>query len=420
MPDDFINPCPFNLAAMDLIESVKMATATLSANRLRSALTMLGMIIGNASVIAMIGIGQGAQRYASEQFKSLGPNVLFITAGSDKARSRTNLLPRTLVLRDAEAIATQVPSIRHVAPQLQNQVPVVFRNQNKSSLVIGTTDSFPIVRDYDVARGRFVTVQDVQRANAVAIVGASTAENLFGTADPIDQQIRIKNITFTVVGLMKKKGSFLGNNQDDVILVPISTMANRIIGRTSPFGTEVTFISVSAQNEGKMAAAKTQITNLLRLRHKIVTEDDFTVRSQDEALNIIGSITGALTIMLVAIAGISLIVGGIGIMNIMLVSVTERTQEIGLRKAIGATQADILVQFLIESIILSAAGGLIGIAIGSGTVLLVGAFTPLQTSVSIPAVVLALSVSGGIGVFFGVVPAQRASRLDPIVALRSA
>jgi putative ABC transport system permease protein len=405
---------------MDLIESVKMATATLSANRLRSALTMLGMIIGNASVIAMIGIGQGAQRYASEQFKSLGPNVLFITAGSDKARSRTNLLPRTLVLRDAEAIATQVPSIRHVAPQLQNQVPVVFRSQNKSTLVIGTTDTFPIVRDYDVARGRFITVQDVQRANAVAIVGAGIAENLFGTADPINQQIRIKNITFNVVGLMKKKGSFLGNNQDDVIFIPISTMANRIIGRTSPFGTEVTFISVSAQNEGKMAAAKTQITNLLRLRHKIVTEDDFTVRSQDEALNIIGSITGALTIMLVAIAGISLIVGGIGIMNIMLVSVTERTQEIGLRKAIGATQADILVQFLIESIILSAAGGLIGIAIGSGTVLLVGVLTPLQTSVSIPAVLLALSVSGGIGIFFGVVPAQRASRLDPIVALRSA
>ena len=405
---------------MNLIESVKMATATLSANRLRSALTMLGMIIGNASVIAMIGIGQGAQRYASEQFKSLGPNVLFITAGSDKARSRTNLLPRTLVLKDAEAITVQVPSIRHVAPQLQNQVPVVFRSQNKSTLVIGTTDSFPIVRDYDVARGRFITVQDVQRANAVAIVGAGIAENLFGTADPIDQQIRIKNITFNVVGLMKKKGSFLGNNQDDVIFIPISTMANRIIGRTSPFGTEVSVISVSAQNEGKMAAAKTQITNLLRLRHKIVTEDDFTVRSQDEALSIIGSITGALTIMLVAIAGISLIVGGIGIMNIMLVSVTERTQEIGLRKAIGATQADILVQFLIESIILSAAGGLIGIVIGSGTVLLVGALTPLQTSVSIPAVLLALSVSGGIGIFFGVVPAQRASRLDPIVALRSA
>jgi putative ABC transport system permease protein len=405
---------------MDLVESIKMATATLTANRLRSALTMLGMIIGNASVVAMIGIGEGAQRFAADQFKSLGPNVLFITAGSDKARNRTNLLPKTLVIKDAEAIATQVPSISHVAPQLQNQVPVVYRGQNKSTLVIGTTDLFPVVRDYDVAQGRFITTQDVQRATAVAAVGPDLAKNLFGTANPIDRQIRIKNITFRVVGLMKTKGAFLGNNQDDVIFVPISTMANRIIGRTSPFGTEVTFISVSAQNETKMAAAKTQITNLLRLRHKIASEDDFTVRSQDEALNIIGAVTGALTIMLVAIAGISLIVGGIGIMNIMLVSVTERTQEIGLRKAIGATQTDILVQFLIESIILSAAGGIIGIFIGAGTVLLVGALTPLQTSVSIPAVVLALSVSGGIGVFFGVVPAQRASRLDPIVALRSA
>jgi putative ABC transport system permease protein len=393
---------------MDLLESVKMATSTLAANRLRSALTMLGMIIGNASVIAMIGIGEGAQRYASQQFESLGPNVLFVTPGSDKARSRTNLLPRTLVLKDAEAIANQVPSIRHAAPQLQNQVPVVYRSQNKSTLVIGTTELFPIVRDYDVAQGRFITAQDVQRGNAVAVVGPDLAKNLFGTVNPIDQQIRIKNITFDVVGLTKTKGAFLGNNQDDVIFVPISTMASRVI------------ISVSAQNESKTAAAKTQITNLLRLRHKIVSEDDFTVRSQDEALNIVSAVTGALTIMLVAIAGISLIVGGIGIMNIMLVSVTERTQEIGLRKAIGATQSDILVQFLIESIILSAAGGLIGIAIGSGTVILVGVLTPLQTSVSIPAVLLALSVSGGIGIFFGVVPAQRASRLDPIVALRSA
>lgn len=405
---------------MDFVESIKMATTTLTANRLRSVLTMLGMIIGNASVVAMIGIGEGAQRFASAQFESLGPNVLFITAGNDRARNRTNVLPKTLVLQDAEAIASQVPTIAHVAPQLQNQVPVVYRNQNKPTLVIGTTELFPIVRDYDVAQGRFITAQDVQRGNSVAVVGSDLATNLFGTTNPIGQQLRIKNITFRVVGLLKPKGAFLGNNQDDVIFVPISTMADRIIGRTSPFGTEVTFISVSAQDESKMAAAKTQITNLLRLRHKIVAEDDFTVRSQDEALNIIGAVTGALTIMLVAIAGISLIVGGIGIMNIMLVSVTERTQEIGLRKAIGATQSDILVQFLIESIILSAAGGILGIVIGAGTVLLVGALTPLQTSVSVPAIALAFSVSGGIGVFFGVVPAQRASRLDPIVALRSA
>jgi putative ABC transport system permease protein len=382
---------------------------------------MLGMIIGNASVVAMIGVGEGAQRFAAEQFESLGPNVLFVVPGNDNARNRTLTLPRTLVLKDAEAIAEQVPSVAMVAPQIQNQVPVVYGNLRKSTLVIGSNELFPIVRDYEINKGRFLTAQEVKRATPVAVLGSDIAENLFGSTDPLGKRIRVRNnLSFQVIGVMKPKGAFLGNNQDDMILVPISTVAGRLIGRTSPFGIELTFISVSAKDQSQMSAAKTQMTNLLRLRHKIVNEDDFTVRSQDEALSIIGAVTGALTIMLVAIAGISLLVGGIGIMNIMLVSVTERTQEIGLRKAIGATQSDILLQFLIESILLSAAGGLLGILIGAGTVLSVGAFTPLKTSISLPAIVLAVSVSGGIGVFFGVVPAQRASRLDPIVALRSA
>jgi putative ABC transport system permease protein len=405
---------------MDLLESVKMSVATLTANRLRSILTMLGMIIGNASVVAMIGVGEGAQRFASDQFKSLGPNVLFIVPGTDRARNRSFEVPKTLVLGDAEAIATQVPTVAMVAAQLQTQTPVIYRNQNKSSLVIGTSELFPTVRDFDVAKGRFISKQDIQRGNLVIALGSALAENLFGQKDPMGQQVRIRGLTFRVIGIMKSKGAFLGNNQDDAGFIPISVMASRVIGKTSPYGTELTFISVSAKDESQIAAAKTQITNLLRLRHKIVDEDDFTVRSQEEALNIIGAVTGALTIMLVAIAGISLLVGGIGIMNIMLVSVTERTQEIGLRKAIGANQADILLQFLIESIILSAVGGAIGILVGSGTVVMVGLFTPLQTAVSLPAIVLAVSVSGAIGVFFGVVPAQRAAKLDPIVALRSA
>jgi putative ABC transport system permease protein len=404
---------------MDLVESVKMATATLTGNRLRSALTMLGMIIGNASVVAMIGIGEGAQRFAADQFKSLGPNVLFVVPGNDKARNRTLNIPKTLVLSDAKAIADQVPSINDVAPQLQNQVPVVYGSKRKSTLVIGTTERFAIVRDYDVARGRFITQQEVQRGTPVAVIGSKLSETLFGQKNPLGERIRVRGLSFKIIGLLASKGSFLGNNQDDVLLVPLSTLSSRLTGRTSPYGVEVTFISVSAKNQSQMAAAKTQITNLLRLRHKIVTEDDFTVRSQDEALSIIGAVTGALTIMLVAISAISLLVGGIGIMNIMLVSVTERTQEIGLRKAIGATQSDILIQFLIESIILSAAGGIIGIMIGAGTVVMVGVLTPLKSSVSMPAIALAVSVSGGIGVFFGVVPAQRAARLDPIVALRS-
>lgn len=396
-----------------------MATATLTGNRLRSALTMLGMIIGNASVVAMIGIGEGAQRFAADQFKSLGPNVLFIVPGNDNARNRTLNIPKTLVLGDAKAIAEQVPSISDVAPQLQNQAPVVYGNKRKSTLVMGTTERFAIVRDYNVARGRFITQQEFQRGTPVAVIGSKLAETLFGTKNPLGERVRVRGLSFKIIGLLASKGSFLGNNQDDVLIVPLSTLASRLTGRTSPYGVEVTFISVSAKSQSQMAAAKTQITNLLRLRHKIVNEDDFTVRSQDEALSIIGAVTGALTIMLVAIAGISLLVGGIGIMNIMLVSVTERTQEIGLRKAIGATQSDILIQFLIESIILSAVGGIIGIMIGAGTVIMVGVLTPLKSSVSVPAIALAVSVSGGIGVFFGVVPAQRAARLDPIVALRS-
>ena len=404
---------------MDLLEHVKMASATLSANRLRSALTMLGMIIGNASVIAMIGVGQGATRYAASQFESLGPNVLFIVPGNDKVRNRTFNIPKNLVLADAKAIASQVPTITRVAPQLQDQLTLTYQSRTTSSLVVGTTEEFPIVRDFDVKTGRFISKLDNQRGTLVAAIGTELAKNLFDDDDPVGKQIRIKNLSFQIVGLMESKGSFLGNNQDDVIFVPLSTMSQRLTGQTSPFGTEVTFISANAKDEPSIRAASYQVRNLLRLRHKVIDEDDFTVRTQKQAIEIIGSVTGALTIMLSAIAGISLIVGGIGIMNIMLVSVTERIQEIGLRKAIGASKDDILVQFMIESIILSAAGGMIGTFIGVGGVLLVGAFTPLQAGISVPAILLAVSVSGGIGLFFGVVPARRAAGLDPIVALRS-
>lgn len=405
---------------MDVLESVKMASATLVANRLRSSLTMLGMIIGNASVIAMIAVGQGAQKYASGQFESLGPNILFIVPGTDKARRQTFDVPKTLVWADAKAIAEAVSSVREVTPQIQSQLTTIFRGANTSALVMGTTETYPIVRNHDVARGRFLSPQDVQRGNLVAVLGSDLAQRLVGSDNPIGKKIRIKNLNFEVIGLMEEKGSFLGSSQDDVIFIPISTMANRVVGSTSPFGKELTFISVSAKDEASIPAAEFQIRNLLRLRHKIIDEDDFTVRTQKQALEIIGNISGALTVMLAAIASISLLVGGIGIMNIMLVSVTERIQEIGLRKAIGASQSDILVQFMIEAIILSAVGGMIGTFVGVGGTVLVGALTPLETGISIPAVTLAVGVSGGIGLFFGVVPARRAAQLDPIVALRSA
>jgi putative ABC transport system permease protein len=223
-----------------------------------------------------------------------------------------------------------------------------------------------------------------------------------------------------VIGLTVAKGSSFGSNSDDTVFIPINTMFSRLVGRTSPFGINVSLISVSAQDENSISAAEFQMTNLLRRRHKIVREDDFTIQSQKNILEITNTITSGLTLMLAAVASISLFVGGIGIMNIMLVSVTERTQEIGLRKAIGATQEDILLQFMIEAVILSVAGGVIGIALGGGSIILVGILTPLQAAISPSAVLLAASVSGGIGLFFGVVPARRAAQLDPMVALRTA
>ncbi len=405
---------------MDILESINMAVKTLTANKTRSTLTMLGIIIGNASVIMMVGVGQGAQRYASQQFESLGPNVLFIIPGSEKAQNRSVDRPRSLTLEDAKAIASQVPTVSAVAPQLQSQLLVTYRNKKADTSITGITPDFTVVRDFNVARGRFITDLDVQRRNRVVALGSDLAKKLFDGADPIGQEIRIRNISFQVVAVMQAKGAFLGSNQDDVALIPLTTMASRLVGRTSPYGTSISFINVNARDEASINAAQFQITNLLRRRHKIVNENDFTIRNQKDALEIVGNVTGALTLMLAAIAGISLFVGGIGIMNIMLVSVRERTQEIGLRKAIGAAPNDILTQFMIEAIILSAIGGLIGTTIGVGGITLVGAVTPLKAGVSVPAILIAVGVSGGIGLFFGVFPARQAAKLDPIVALRSA
>jgi putative ABC transport system permease protein len=405
---------------MDWMESVKMAVKTLTGNKMRSSLTMLGIIIGNASVITMVGVGEGAKRYASQQFESLGPNVLFILPGSDQARNRTADVPRTLTLEDAKAIATQVRAVDAVAPQLQSQRVVTYSNKRSDTLIMGTTPAFTVVRDFDLEQGRFFTDVDVQRRNRVVVLGADTAKKIFVNSDPIGQDVRIRNISFKVIGVLEAKGAFLGSNQDDAVYIPLTTMASQIVGRTSPYGLSVTFISVTAKDEKSVSAAQFQMTNLLRLRHKITNENDFTIRTQKDALEIVGNVTGALTLMLAAIAGISLFVGGIGIMNIMLVSVRERTQEIGLRKAIGASQQDILMQFMIEAIILSALGGVIGTGIGVAGVTLVGAVTPLKAGVSVTAIALAVGVSGGIGLFFGVVPARQAAKLDPIVALRSA
>jgi putative ABC transport system permease protein len=398
---------------------LKMASSTLVANKLRSGLTMLGIVIGNASVIAMIGIGQGAQKLAEEQFEALGPNVLFVVPGSERARRTQFELPKTLVLEDAQAIATQVPTIKEVAPQINQTTVISYRDRNVNDSVIGATPEFLSVRSFEVERGRFINEVDLKRNTRVVVLGAELAEKLFPNQNPLGKSIRIKNLSFEVIGLMKAKGSFLGDNQDRKAFIPLTTMANQVVGQTSPYGLEVSWINVTARDEKSIRAAKFQIENLLRLRHQISDEDDFGVQTQKDILTIVGTVTTGLTIMLAAIAGISLIVGGIGVMNIMLVSVAERTQEIGLRKAVGAKEEDILLQFLIEAVIVSAAGGVLGILIGVGGVMLIGAISPLVPSVSPIAILLSVGVSGGIGLFFGVFPAQRAAKLDPIVALRS-
>jgi putative ABC transport system permease protein len=405
---------------MNLFDSFNMSVKTLVANKLRSSLTMLGIIIGNASVIMMVGIGEGTQKLAVDQLKSLGPNTIFIGPGSPKSQDIIDGgVPPSLVLSDADAIADQVPTISGVAPILDDSLVVSHQNIITTTVIRGTTRDFTRVRNRGVSSGKFITPLHLKRDDRVAVLGTDVAKRLFGQENPIDKQIRIKSTDFQVIGLMESKGTSFGLNDDDVIFIPITTMSKRIIGNKSPYGIQLSYISAVAKDSGRIEAAQFQISNLLRIRHKLVGENDFTIDSQKEALKTVSTITNALTLLLGAIAGISLFVGGIGVMNIMLVSVTERTQEIGLRKAIGATQLDILLQFTIEAVILSTAGGIVGILIGVGSFFPIGQLTPLKPEVSLSTILLSVGVSGSIGLFFGVVPAKQAANLDPIDALRS-
>ena len=404
---------------ISLKEAFNMAGKTLVSNKLRSSLTMLGIIIGNASVITLVGLGRGAQTLAKNQLSNLGANVLFIVPGNNDTRRRGISFPKNLVLEDSIAINNQVPSVKKVAPQISANEIVQSNSKSLNISIAGVTPEFLDVRSFEVDEGRFISQSDVNSARSFVVIGPDLKEDFFKGNTVIGEKIRIKDHTYEIIGILKPKGAVFGSNQDKNAYIPLTTMVNRISGKDPTYGVSLSFISVEAINKNKTSAAKFQITNLLRQRHNIVRDDDFAVRSQEDALNIVTNITSGLTFLLAGIGAVSLIVGGIGIMNIMLVSVSERTEEIGLRKAIGAKQSDILIQFLFEALILSTIGGLVGTTTGLTGVFLLGVITPLPASVGITTTLSTMIISGSIGLIFGVLPAKRASQLDPIVALRS-
>jgi putative ABC transport system permease protein len=415
-------------------ESVRVALRALGANKLRAALTMLGMVIGVGAVIALMSIGRGLQAGITSQISGLGTNLLFVTPGATSSGGvRTQAgSAQTLTSEDADAIldSGRVPEAKAVAPEASTRTQVVANGTNANTQVTGVTPAHLTVRNWSVAEGDFVSAEQVTSRALVAVLGATTATNLFGDAAPIGQTVRVSNVNLKVIGVLKAKGSGGFGNSDDVIFVPLSTAQSRLSRtQTASGGKTVSQISVQLtdSSEATSDAAVAAITALLQERHR-KAEPDFTVRSQEDLLATASSISGFITIFLGSVAGISLVVGGIGIMNIMLVSVTERTREIGIRKAIGAKRKDILTQFLIEAVVVSVAGGALGILLGAGGSRLLNGIRltgfggpsaqPIQTVVAPDAIVLAFTVSAAIGLFFGVYPAVKASRLNPIEALR--
>jgi len=408
---------------MTILEALRLALGGIVANRLRSGLTMLGILIGVSAVILLVGVGNGASAAVQQQIEALGSNLLIIFPANARSGGVQQGFGTgsTLTMDDVKALADRKasPDVVAAVPSVSARAQVTFGNQNWNTSVTGTTQDFPSVRNYQLASGQFFTRADVDAASKVAVVGQTVVDNVFSGADPIGQVIRLNRQSFRVIGVFAPKGGSGFNNQDDLVTTPITTAWNYLLGGR---GRNVQQIYVEASSATATTAASDEVTQVLLHRHHISdpTQADFQILSQQDILSSASQTTGILTLMLGAIAGISLVVGGIGIMNIMMVTVTERTREIGIRKAIGARRRDILMQFLIESMFLAGMGGALGIVIG----VLGGRLLPVLVSalpaplISAPSVLLAFGISVGIGLFFGIYPANRAARLHPIEALR--
>ena len=405
---------------MNLIATFKLALTALSRNKMRSILTMLGIIIGVGAVIAMVGIGQGASASIQSQISQLGNNMLYVSAGSAntggmRGGSGTGT---TLTVEDIEAIGREVPSVSAASPYVRASGQLVYGNMNWSASggIAGTSEKFPEIRDWKVGSGEFFTEADVKYAARVAVLGKTVADNLFAGADPIGQTIRIRNLPFRVVGILAAKGqNQVGQDQDDTVIIPYTAAMKKLLSTT-----RVSMAMVSAISAGATTTAERQIGELLRQRHRLAPneEDDFTVRNLSDIAEAASASSSIMTNLLASIAGVSLLVGGIGIMNIMLVSVTERTREIGIRMAIGARSGVIRRQFLIESITISLVGGIIGALLGVGASIAIASTLNWPTLVSPASIVISVAFSALVGIVFGYYPARKAAALDPIDALR--
>jgi putative ABC transport system permease protein len=403
---------------VDFWNTLRLALRALARNKLRSSLTMLGIIIGVGAVIATVSIGQGAEYLVQQGIQSMGTNAVFIAAGSNRPGGARlgSWAVKTLTIDDMSAILREVPLIREAAPAVVSRVQVVYQNQNWNTGITGTTPNYFGIRSWPVQAGSVFGQEEVDSAADVCLLGTTVARILFGDESPVGKQIRIGNLPFRVVGVLESKGqSVMGDDQDDRIFAPYTTVQRKISGITW-----IQFINASAVSQEASVAAVPQITALLRERHHIRPgeDDDFFVRTQSEVADIAQQTSRVMTLLLGSIASVSLIVGGIGIMNIMLVSVTERTREIGVRMAVGATENDVQQQFLVEAVTLSMAGGLVGIGVGLVGSALISNFLSWPTLISIKAIVSAAIFSAGVGIFFGYYPARKAAQLDPIEALR--